>query len=92
MHVAKVPERALIILPPFRLTGRIHLPPEAELRTALMGLTGRFLPVTEASLRTESMRPIRRSLAMVAVNHARAQILAPYEGPDAYELELRPGA
>jgi hypothetical protein len=78
-RIPKVREKALVIVPPFRLTGHIHLPQQAELRSALMGLTGRFLPVTEATYWSETLREPRTEADMVAVNHARAQIFAPYE-------------
>lgn len=78
-RIPKVPEKALVIVPPFRITGHIHLPQEAELRSALMGLTGRFLPVTDVTYWSDSLREPHTNAEMVAVNHARAQIFAPYE-------------
>ena len=83
-RIPKVREKALVIVPPFRLTGHIHLPQQAELRSALMGLTGRFLPVTEVTYWSETLREPRTDADMVAVNHARAQIFAPYEEPNVW--------
>ena len=80
LRTPKVPERALITIPPFKVTGRIHLLPERTLRVALSELTGGFLPVTEATFWSDSIASPKTSAVMVAVNHARAQILMPYEG------------
>ena len=48
LRVPKVTERALISIPPFTITGHIHLLPERSLHQALGELLGRFIPVTDA--------------------------------------------
>ncbi|MBF8289147.1 MAG: hypothetical protein HW391_115 [Chloroflexi bacterium] len=78
----KVAETALIIIPPFEITGRIHLLPARELRDALQDLHGPFVPVTDATYWSESAGEAARTAPMVAVNHARAQILSPYSSAD----------
>jgi hypothetical protein len=85
LRTPKVPEQALISIPPFKVIGRIHLLPERDLRNALEELTGRFLPVTEATYWSETAGEARTSAPMVAVNHARAQILAPHREVDPWE-------
>ncbi len=82
LRTPKIPELALISVPPFKVTGRIHLLPERDLREALGELTGRFIPVTEAAFWSDAAGEARTTAAMVAVNHARAQILAPYRESD----------
>jgi hypothetical protein len=84
MRTVKVPETALISLPPFRITGRIHLLPERDLRQALYELQGRFLPVTEATFWSERLNEARTNAPMLAFNHARAQIMAPYQERDVW--------
>jgi hypothetical protein len=76
----KVSRRALISLPPFTIVGHIHLVPEPELRVALKELRSRFLPVTDVSYWSDYLDEGRTQVPMVAFNHARAQILAPYDG------------
>ena len=49
------------------------LPPE---------LTGRFVPVTDATYWSDSIGEARATAAMVAINHQRAQILAPHREVD----------
>jgi hypothetical protein len=80
LRTPKVPETALISIPPFEITGRIHLLPERELREALRDLLGRFIPVTDVTYWSDAAAEAPRTAPMVAVNHARAQILSPYGG------------
>ena len=82
LRTPKVPEQAMISIPPFRIIGRIHLLPERDLRDALTELTGKFLPVTDATFWSDTVGEARTSAPMVAVNHARAQILAPHREAD----------
>jgi hypothetical protein len=82
LRTPKIPEQALISIPPFKITGRIHLLPERDLRDALEELTGRFLPVTDAIYWSESVGEARTNAQLIAFNHARAQILAPHREVD----------
>lgn len=82
LRVPKVPERALISIPPFTITGHIHLMPERALREALDELMGRFIPVTEAVYWSDRVGEARATALIVAVNHTRAQILAPHREVD----------
>jgi hypothetical protein len=72
----------MIIIPPFRITGRIHLMPERNLVDALGELIGRFVPVTDAAFWSDSLGEARQTAAMVAVNHTRTQIFAPHRVVD----------
>ena len=78
LRTPKIAETALISVPPFKIIGRIHLLPEQDLRHALEGLTGRFIPVTDATYWSDVVGEAKTTAPMVAVNHARAQILAPF--------------
>ena len=82
LRTPKVPEQAMISIPPFRVIGRIHVLPERDLREALNELTGRFIPVTDATYWSESIGEARATAAMVAINHERAQIFAPHREVD----------
>ncbi|HKG56632.1 MAG TPA: hypothetical protein VKA85_05255 [Candidatus Limnocylindrales bacterium] len=85
MRTPKIPEQALISIPPFRIVGRIHLMPERALRDALAELTGRFIPVTEASYWSDTVGEALTSAPIVAFNHSRAQIMAPHRIVDPWE-------
>jgi hypothetical protein len=82
LRTPKIAEEALISVPPFKVTGYIHLMPERSLRNALTELTGHFLPVTEAAYWSDTLNESRTSATLLAVNHERAQILAPYRVSD----------
>ena len=84
LRTPKVQEQALISIPPFRVTGRIHVLPERDLREALSELTGRFFPVTEATYWSDSFGEARATAPMIAINHHRAQILAPHREVDVW--------
>jgi hypothetical protein len=82
LRTPKVVERALVSIPPFRVIGNVHLLPDRNLRDGLSELRGRFLPVTDAQFWSDSARVARQSAPMVAVNHERAQIVAPFREVD----------
>lgn len=82
LRASKVQERALITVPPFTITGHIRLMAGRDLREALDELIGRFLPVTEVLYWSDRLGEARTTAQMVAVNHSRAQILAPYREVD----------
>ena len=82
LRTPKVAEKAMISIPPFRVVGSIHLLPERNLQESLEELHGRFLPVTDAEYWSDRVGEARQQAAMVAVNHARAQILAPHREAD----------
>lgn len=82
LRTPKVEERALITVPPFRITGRIHLLPERNLRDALQELTDRFVPVTDATYWSDRVGEPRTQAIVVTVNRDRAHILAPHTEVD----------
>ncbi len=82
LRVPKVSERALISVPPFTVTGHIHLMPGRDLHEALEDLVGRFVPVTEATYWSDRVGEARKTALVVAINHSRAQFLAPFREID----------
>jgi hypothetical protein len=82
LRTPKTPEQALISVPPFKVTGDIHLMQGHDLREALGELTGKFLPVTNAAYWSDVLGEARQTAEIVAVNHERAQILAPHRVAD----------
>jgi hypothetical protein len=75
----KAPQRAFITVPPYVVVGRIHLRAGDDLHEGLGKLVGRFLPVTDAVYWSDTLGVDRTEALMVAVNHARAQILVPFQ-------------
>lgn len=82
LRTPKIAEPAIISIPPFKITGRIHLLPERALRDALGELHGEFVPVTDATYWSDTLGEARATAALVVVNHARSQILAPHRELD----------
>ena len=82
LRTPKVTERALLSVPPFRIVGHVHLLPGRGLRDSLAELQGAFLPVTDATFGAERLGEVRQTVAFVAVNHARAQVFAPFHEVD----------
>ena len=78
LRTPKVSERALVSIPPFRVIGNVHLLSARSLHDSLAELQAQFVPVTDAVFWSERLGEARQSAAMVAVNQARAQILAPF--------------
>jgi hypothetical protein len=91
LRTPKVPEQALISIPPFRIVGRIHLLPERDLADALDELTGAFVPVTDATFWSDTVAEPRTTVHAVTVNHSRAQILAPHREIDPWAGLARGG-
>lgn len=91
LHAAKMSQGAFISLPPWQIFGQIHLLPDRDLRAALAGFTARFVPVTGARYWSERLGEPSTPVGMLAFNHARAQILAPYEERDVWGMPM-PGA
>jgi hypothetical protein len=93
LRTPKIPEEALISIPPFKVTGHIHLMPERSLRDALSELTGNFLPVTSATFWSDVLDEARQTAELLAVNHERAQILAPHRVSDPWAgLDTQPAS
>ena len=85
LRTIKVPEQALISIPPFRISGRIHLLSERSLAEALGELDARFVPVTDATFWSESLGEARQNTPLLVFNQARAQVLAPFHVVDPWE-------
>jgi hypothetical protein len=83
LRTPKQPAEAIVSVPPFRITGTIHLMAgQSTLREALSELEGRFIPVTDATFWSDHLGEGRQSAVMVAVNHKRTQILAQHQEMD----------
>jgi hypothetical protein len=86
LHVTKKASEAIVSVPPYRITGTIHLlPGRNSLRESLTELTGRFIPITNATYWSDRLGEARRTALLVAVNHHRTQILAHHVDVDPWE-------
>ena len=82
MRLVKSPEDALIIVPPFKVVGRIHVLPDRPMQDALAQLVGRFIAVTDATYWSDALREPKIAASFVAFNHARAHVLASHRVQD----------
>jgi hypothetical protein len=83
LRTPKTQEQAILSIPPFKVVGTIHLMPTGgDLRQALVELTGRFIPVTDATYWSDPLGEARQQALLLAVNHKRTQILAQYTAVD----------
>jgi hypothetical protein len=86
---AEGPERAssdqvMIGVPPYRVTGHVELGNQRDLRKLLDRMSGRFIEVTDATFWSESLNEPRKRTRLLAVNHARAHVVAPFEERDVW--------
>jgi hypothetical protein len=83
LRTPKQPAAAIVLVPPFRITGTIHLMAgDATIREALSDLEARFIPVTDATYWSDERGEGKQSSLVVAVNHKRCQILAQHREVD----------
>jgi hypothetical protein len=83
LRTPKQPAEAIISIPPFQVTGTIHLlAGESTLREALTDLEAHFIPVTDATYWSDTVGEGRKSAVIVAVNRHRTQILAQHREVD----------
>ena len=83
LRTPKSPTEAIVSVPPFRITGTIHLlPGEPTLREALSELNQRFIPITDATYWSDRLGEARQTALLVAVNQRRTQILAQHQEVD----------
>jgi hypothetical protein len=77
LRTPKRPIKATMLMAPFTIEGEIHLPYESELQAALDGLSGRFVPVTNARYWAYAVAESPNYVDMLAVNHNRCHFALP---------------
>jgi hypothetical protein len=75
MRIAKRPIRAEIGVPPFRLTGTVHLAPGSRPTDGLLNLSERFMPMTAVTIACPAHPELDRTVAAVAVRRDRAHLM-----------------
>jgi hypothetical protein len=84
MLIHKRPVRAQLAIPPFRLTGLIHVVHGTRPVDALLNLSDRFMPMTNVTVTSGPYPDQGRDVAAVALRRDRAHVLmvADDERPD----------
>lgn len=75
MRIPKRGVRAQLALPPFRLTGTIHISVGSRPLDGLLNASDRFLPMTDVEVTCATHDELDRSVEAVAVQRRRAQLL-----------------
>ena len=84
MRIQKRAVKALLALPPIRITGTIHVPMGSRPLDGLLNVTDRFLAMTDVTITSGRYPELGRTVDAAAICRARAQILlvADDERPD----------
>jgi hypothetical protein len=75
MRIQKRPVRVHLAIPPFRVTGTMHIPPGSMPTDGLLNMSDRFLAVTDATVASGAFPQLARSAAAVAVCRERAHVV-----------------
>jgi hypothetical protein len=84
MRVPKRPVRAQLAIPPFRITGTVHIPIGSRPVDGLLLGTDQFMAMTDATIASGTHPELERTAAVLAVRRRRAHVLlvADDENPD----------
>jgi hypothetical protein len=75
MRIPKRAVRAQLGLPPFRVTGLVHVPQGSRPVDGLLNAADRFLAMTDVTVTSGAYPELQRHVDAVAVQRARAQVL-----------------
>ncbi|MDH4334555.1 MAG: hypothetical protein OEW24_04750 [Chloroflexota bacterium] len=75
MRIQKRAVRAQLGLPPFRLTGSVHVPQGSRPADGLLNVVERFMPMTEVTISSSVYPELGRTTAAVALQRQLAHVL-----------------
>ena len=84
MTIAKRAVRAQLAIPPFRLTGILHVPHGSRPMDGLLNVSERYIPMTDASIASATYPELSRTVSALAMRRDRAHVVlvADDERPD----------
>ena len=84
MRVPKRPVRAQLAIPPFRITGTVHIPMGSRPVDGLLLGNDQFMAITDATITSGSHPELERTVPVLAVRRRRAHVVlvADDENPD----------
>jgi hypothetical protein len=75
MRIPKRAVRAQIGIPPFRITGAVHIPQGSRPVDGILNASDRFLPMTEVTIACGAHPELGRTAAAVAFQRVRAHVI-----------------
>ena len=75
MRIPKRPVRAQIALPPFRLTGAVHIAPGSRPIDGMLNVGERFLPMTDVAVACGAHPELSRNAPAVAIQRKLAHLI-----------------
>jgi hypothetical protein len=75
MRVPKRPVRAQLAIPPFRITGSVHIPIGSRPVDGLLLGSDQFMAMTDATITSGSQPELERTVPVLAVRRRRAHVL-----------------
>jgi hypothetical protein len=90
MRIEKRPVKAQLAIPPFRLTGTIHVPQGSRPIDGLLNLQERFMPMTDVAIACGAHPELARQVPALAMRRDRAHVMvvADDERPDELLADL----
>jgi hypothetical protein len=90
MRIPKRPVRAQLAIPPFRITGAIHVPMGGRPVDGLLHGVDQFMAMTDATIASGGHPELERTVPVLALRRARAHVLlvADDEHPDELLTEV----
>ena len=90
MRIPKRAVKAMLVVPPLRVTGTVHVTIGGRPLDGLLNVTDRFLAMTDVTIHSGAHPELGRSVDAAAINRVRAQILlvADDERPDELLAEV----
>lgn len=84
MRIPKRAVKAMLVVPPIRITGTVHVPIGGRPLDGLLNVTDRFLVMTDVTIVSGAYPELGRTIDAAAISRGRAQILlvADDERPD----------
>ncbi|HSJ00437.1 MAG TPA: hypothetical protein VLA59_08630 [Patescibacteria group bacterium] len=87
MRIQKAPATAVLLMPPLRLAGTVHVPVGSRAIDGFINVGERFVPMTDVHLTSAAYPELDREVPILAVRRDRAQVMVITDGSTAPEPE-----
>jgi hypothetical protein len=80
MRIQKEPATAVLLMPPLRLAGTVHVPVGSRAIDGFLNVGERFVPMTDVHLTSAAYPELDREIPILAVRRDRAQVMVITDG------------